>query len=114
MFFNIDDVALEMNSVTKRYTNYTFFSGGFKYFSKYGRPTPLIGDKYELIFIESEFSLDSKLSMVNVSITLFLKLQLSRLFVTHPVVFLHFDMASESTGTAGSLSKVEKKSKFKI
>ena len=25
MFFDIDDVALEMNSVTKRYTNYFFF-----------------------------------------------------------------------------------------
>ena len=50
---------------------------------------------------------------MNVSISSFLKLQLSRLFVTRSVVFLHFDMASESTGTAGSLSKVERKSKFK-
>ena len=90
-----------------------FFSGGFKYFSKYGRPTPSIGDKHDMIFTESEFSLDSKWSTVNVSISSFLKLQLSRLFVTRSVVFLHFDMASESTGTAGSLSKVERKSKFK-
>ena len=50
---------------------------------------------------------------MNVSISSFLKLQLSRLFVTRSVVFLHFDMASESTGTAGSLSKVEKKSNLK-
>ena len=50
---------------------------------------------------------------MNVSISSFLKLQLSGLFVTRSVVFLHFDMASESTGTAGSLSKVERKSKFK-
>ena len=50
---------------------------------------------------------------MNVSISLFLNLQLSRLFVTRVVVFLHFDMASESTGTAGSLSEVEKKSKSK-
>ena len=89
------------------------FSGGFKYFLKYGRPTPSIGDKYDMIFTESEFSLDSKWSTVNVSISSFLKLQLSRLFVTRSVVFLHFDMASESTGTVGSLSKVERKSKFK-
>ena len=40
-------------------------------------------------------------------------LQLSTLFVTRSVVFLNFDMASESTGTAGSLSKMEKKYKFK-
>ena len=66
-----------------------------------------------MIFTESEFSLDSKWSTVNVSISSFLKLQLSRLFVTRSVVFLHFDMASESTGTVGSLSKVERKSKFK-
>ena len=57
-----------------------------------------------MIFTESEFSLDSS----------FLKLQLSRLFLTRSVVFLHFDTASESTGKAGSLSKVEKKSKFKF
>ena len=37
-----------------------FFSGGFKYCSKYERPTPSIGDKHDMIFIESEFSLDSK------------------------------------------------------
>ena len=49
---------------------------------------------------------------MNVSISSFLKLQLSRLFVTRSVVFIHFDMVSEPTGTAGSLSKVEKKSKF--
>ena len=38
------------------------------------------------------------------------------MFVNRSVVFLHFDTASESTGTGGSLSKVEKslnlKSKF--
>ena len=50
---------------------------------------------------------------MNVSIGSFLKLQLSRLFVTRSMVFLHFDMAFESTGTADSLSKVERKSKFK-
>ena len=44
----------------------------------------------------------------------FLKLQLSRLFVARFVVFLHFDTTSESTGTAGSLSKVEIKSKLKF
>ena len=66
-----------------------------------------------MIFTESEFSLDSKRSTVNVSIGSFLKLQLSRLFVTRSMVFLHFDMAFESTGTADSLSKVERKSKFK-
>ena len=48
-----------------------------------------------MIFTGSEFSLDSKSS----------KLQLSRLFVTGSVVFLLFDMASESTG---SLSKEQK------
>ena len=62
-----------------------------------------------MIFTESEFSLDSKWLTVNVSISSFLKLQLSRLFVTCSVVFLHFDTASESTETAGSLSKVGKK-----
>ena len=66
-----------------------------------------------MIFTESEFSLDSKWLTVNVSISSFLKLQLSRLFVTCSVVFLHFDMASESTRTAGSLCKVEKKPKYK-
>ena len=30
------------------------------------------------------------------------------------MVFLHFDTAPESTGTASSLSKVEKKSKFEV
>ena len=35
------------------------------------------------------------------------------LFVTRSVVFLLFDMAFESTGTVGSLPKVERKSKFK-
>ena len=43
-----------------------------------------------------------------------LKLKLSRLFELRSVVFLHFDMVSESTGTAGSLSKVEIKSRFKF
>ena len=66
-----------------------------------------------MIFTESEFRLDSKWSSVNASVRSFLKLQLSRLFVTRSVVFLHFDMASESTGAAGSLSKVERKSKCK-
>ena len=80
---------------------------------KYGRPTPLIEDKHNMIFTESELSLDSKWSTVNVSLSSFLKLQLSRLFVTRSLVFLHFGMASESTGTAGSLSKMEKKYKFK-
>ena len=69
-----------------------------------------------MIFTESEFSLDSKWSTVDVSISSFLKLQLSRWFITRSAVFLHFDMAFESTGTAGSFSKVEKsqnlKSKF--
>ena len=46
--------------------------------------------------------------MVNESISSFLKLQLSRLFSTRSVVLLHFDTASESTGTAGYLSKVDK------
>ena len=50
---------------------------------------------------------------MNVSVGSFLKLQLSRLFITRSVVFLHFDMASEATGTVGSLSKVGRKSKFK-
>ena len=50
---------------------------------------------------------------MNVSISSFLTLQLSRLFVTRSVVFLHFDMASESAGIVGSLSKVEKKPKSK-
>ena len=67
-----------------------------------------------MIFTESEFSLDSKWSKVNVSISSFLKLQLSRLFVTRSAVFLHFDTDSESTETADSLSKVETKSKFKF
>ena len=66
-----------------------------------------------MIFTESEFRLDSKWSTVNVSVRSFLKLQLSRLFVTRSVVFLHFDMAFESTGAAGSLSKVERKSECK-
>ena len=46
--------------------------------------------------------------MVNVSISSFLKLQLSRLFSTRSVVLLHFDTASGSTGKAGYLSKVDK------
>ena len=65
-----------------------------------------------MIFTKSEFSLDSKLSTVNVSISSFLKLQLWRLFVTRSVVFLHFDTVSESSGRA--LPKVEEKSKFKF
>ena len=44
----------------------------------------------------------------------FLKLQLSILFVTRSVVFLQFDTVSEFTGRAGSLFKVNKKSKFKF
>ena len=40
-----------------------------------------------MIFAESEFSLKSKWSTVNVSISSFLKLQLSRLFVTAPCFF---------------------------
>ena len=52
--------------------------------------------------------------MVNVSISSFLKLQLSRLFVTRSAVFLHFDTDSESTEIADSDSKVETKSKFKF
>ena len=67
-----------------------------------------------MIFTVSEFSLDSKWSTVNVSISSFLKLQLSGLFVTRSAVFLHFDTDSESTETADSLSKVETKSKFKF
>ena len=51
---------------------------------------------------------------MNVSISSFLKLQLSRLFVTRSVVFLHFDMASESAGTAGSLSKMEEGLNLKL
>ena len=93
---------------SQRIKQITFFFQG--YFSKYGRPTTSIGDKHDMIFTESEFSLDSKWLTVNVSISSFLKLRLSRLFVTCSVVFLHFDMASESTGRAGSLSKVGKKS----
>ena len=50
---------------------------------------------------------------MNVSLSSFLKLQLSALFVARSVVFLNFDMASESIGTAGSLSKMEKKYKLK-
>ena len=50
---------------------------------------------------------------MNISISSFLTLQLSRLFVTRSMVFLHFGMAYDSTGIAGSLSKVEEKSKFK-
>ena len=50
----------------------------------------------------------------NVSVSSFLKLQLSRIFVTRCKVFLHFDTAFEPTGTVGSLSKVERKSKFKF
>ena len=49
-----------MSSDGKRYTNYVFFSGGFKNFSKYGRPTPSIGYKHDMIFTESEFGWDSK------------------------------------------------------
>ena len=67
-----------------------------------------------MIFTESEFNLDSKWSTVNVSISSFLKLQLSRLFVTRSAVFLHFDTDSESTEIADSFSKVETKSKFKF
>ena len=73
-----------------------------------------MGDKHGMIFTESEFSLDSKWSRVNVSVSSFLKLQLSRLFITRSIVFLHFDMVSESTGTAGFLSKVEKKAQIKV
>ena len=60
VFFNIDDIALEMNSVTMRFTNYNFPFKRLKYFSKYGRPRPSIGDKHDMIFTESAFSLDSK------------------------------------------------------
>ena len=67
-----------------------------------------MGDRHDMIFTESEISLDVKISAVNVSISSFPKLQLSRLFVTRSVVFLRSDTASESTGRAASLSKVEK------
>ena len=67
-----------------------------------------------MIFTESEFSLYSELSSANVSISSFFKLQLSRLFITRSVVFLHSDAASESIGTTDSLSRVKKKSKFKF
>ena len=67
-----------------------------------------MGDRHDMIFTESEISLDVKISAVNVSISSFPKLQLSRLFVTRSVVFLHSDTASESTGRAASLSKVGK------
>ena len=68
-----------------------------------------------MIFTESEFIWDdSKWSTVNVCVSSFVKLQLSRLFVTHSVVFIHFDTASESNRTAGSLSKVETNSRFKF
>ena len=76
--------------------------------------TPSIGDKHGMIFIESECSLKGKLSAVIVSISSVLKLKLLSLFVTRCVVFVHFDTASESTVRAGSLSKVETKSKFKF
>ena len=65
-------------------------------------------DWIDIFFTKSEFSLDSKWSMVNVYVSSFLKLQLSILFSTRSVVLLHFDTASESTGTAGYLSKVDK------
>ena len=43
---------------SQRIKQITFFFQG--YFSKYGRPTTSIGDKRDMIFTESEFSLDSK------------------------------------------------------
>ena len=117
VFFNIDDIDLEMNSVAKRYANYIFLWRRLKViFQTYRMTTPSTGNKHDIFVTVSEFSLDSKWSTVNVSVSSFLKLQLSRLFVNRSVVFLHFDTASESTGTGGSLSKVEKslnlKSKF--
>ena len=69
-----------------------------------------------MIFTESEFGLYSKWSTVNASVSSFLKLQLSRLFATRSVAFLHYHPISEFTGTVASLSKVKKsvnlKSKF--
>ena len=90
------------------------FQEALSIFQNMGGQHCRLGLSMALVFTESEFSLDRKLSTGNVSIGSFLKLQLSRLFLTRSVVFLHFDMASESTGTAGSLSKVEKKSRFKV
>ena len=65
----------------------------------------LIGNKHDTIYTEYEFSLDGKWSTLNLSTSSFLKLQLSRLLATRSVVFLHFDTASESTGTASSFWK---------
>ena len=112
MFFNIDEIALEITP-SQRGTQIRFsFSGSFKYFS--GRPTSSIRDKHDIIFTESEFSLDCRWSKVNVSTSSFLKLQSSKLLITCSVVFLHFDTNFESTWTASSMSKVGTKSKFKF
>ena len=89
-FFNIDDIALEMKSSQRGIQITFFFSGGFRYFSKYGRPAPSIGDKHDMIFTKYQFCLDSKWSTVNVSTSSFIKLQLSRLFVTRSVVLYTF------------------------
>ena len=89
VFFNIDDIDLEMNSVAKRYANYIFLWRRLKViFQTYRMTTPSTGNKHDIFVTVSEFSLDSKWSTVNVSISSFLKLQLSRLFVTRSVMVL--------------------------
>ena len=67
----------------------------------------LIGNKHDTIYTEYEFSLDGKWSTLNLSTSSFLKFdyQLSRLLATRSMVFLHFNTASESTGTDSSFWK---------
>ena len=70
----------------------------FRYFLKYGRPMPSIGDKQDKTATVSLFSFDNRWSTVNVSVSWLLNLQLSRFFFTRSVDLWLFEIASESTG----------------
>ena len=70
----------------------------FRYFLKYGRPMPSIGDNQDKTATVSIFSFDNRWSTVNVSISLLLNLELSRFFFTCSVDLSLFEIASESTG----------------
>ena len=80
----------------------------FRYFLKYGKPILSIGDRHEKVGTSSLFNFSNRWSMLNVSASWLLKLQLSRLFFTRSVDVSHFEIASVSTGAAENESKWKK------
>ena len=80
----------------------------FRYFLKYGKPIPSIGDRHEKAGTLSLSNFANRWSMLNVSASWLLKLQLTRLFFTRSVDVSHFEIASVSTGAAENESKWKK------